>query len=65
MISRIVQMMNATTINAALSFVKIFMSESLIVDLLFSWHIVKPDLASQITAHKAKKTSNRNNYDLA
>ena len=34
------------------------------VDLLFPWHIVKPDLASQITTHKAKKACDGSYYDL-
>ena len=34
------------------------------VDLLLSWHIAQPDLASQITTHKAKKACDGSYYDL-
>ena len=42
----------------------IFIASGYEVDFVLSWHIAQPDLASQITTHKAKKTSYRNYYDL-
>ena len=34
------------------------------IDLMLFRYIIQPDLAGQITAHKAKKTSSGNYYDL-
>ena len=42
----------------------IFLASGYEVDFVLSWHIAQPDLASQITTHKAKKTCDGSYYDL-